>query len=208
MLRCLPTGIGPTPLRFGDFGDGTALLVTPLCGRLVAPKLPPAAGVLEFAKSLHVSAPQTLDSHPYVRAVRDLVGTQLDTVLEDLAGRAWPASLQHGDFAPWNLRRNRLANSLSAFDWEFGTPDGFPYVDLAYFILQVAFHIYFWPPAKSAIYAAQWLERQSTLGLTEREARALVRLAMFDAYLSAKDDGYQHDHPLQAWRRRISRGSW
>lgn len=86
--------------------------------------------------------------------------------------------------------------------------DGFPYVDLAYFILQVALEMYSWPAVKSAIYATQWLERQSRLGLSEREARALVRLSMFEADMNAKEEGYPDDHPVRAWRRRISRGLW
>jgi hypothetical protein len=206
MLMRLPAGLGPTPLKFGNMGDGTALLVTPLCGQEIRARLPPASEVLEFAKSLEISSPLALDDHPYIRAVRQRIGTRLDAILEDLAGRAWPIVLHHGDLTPWNLRRRD--DGLRAFDWEFGTPDGFPYIDLAHFILQVAFLIYSWPPVKSAIYATEWLKRQSTLGLTDREARALTRLAMFDAYLRAKEDGYRDDHPLRAWRRKIWGGVW
>ena len=205
-LTRLPAGLGPTPMKFGNMGDGTALLVTPLCGQEVRARLPPAPKVLEFAKSLEGSSTLALNDHPYVGAMRQRIGPRLDAILEDLAGRAWPVVPHHGDFAPWNLRRRD--DGLAAFDWEFGTPDGFPYIDLAYFILQVAFLIYSWPPVKSAIYATEWLERQSAFGLTDREARALSRLAMFDAYLRAKDDGYPEDHPLRAWRRRIWGGVW
>ncbi len=208
ILRCLPTGLGPTPLKFGDFGDGTALLLSPIPGRPVAPNVPPAPGVLEFAKSLNVSPPLALTVHPYVRNVRARFGTRVDTILEDLAGKTWGVCLQHGDFAPWNLRRNRRTNSISAFDWEYGTSDGFPCTDLAYFILQVAALIYSWPPVKSAIYAATWLEAQPSLGLTGREARALVRLSMFEAYWRLEDVLFGADHPLQPWRLRIWRELW
>ncbi len=128
MLRRLPAGLGPVPLKLGKMGDGTALLVTPLCGRNVAAKLPPAPEVLEFIKSLEVSAPLALPDHPYVRAVRDRGGTQLDSALEDLATKAWPINLQHGDFAPWNLRQDRHVGTICAFDWEYGTENGFPYI--------------------------------------------------------------------------------
>jgi hypothetical protein len=206
MLTRLPAGVGPIPLRFGDMGDGIALLLSRLCGRGITAKLPPSPDLLEFTKSLEVSAPVALDVHPYVRAMRERVGARLDAVLEDLAGRVWPVCLQHGDFAPWNLLRGRYSDSISAFDWEFGSPHGFPYADLAYFILQVAFLVYSWPAVKSAIYATQWLDQQSTLDLAE--ARALVRLAMFEAYMLAKDEGYPDDYPFQAWRLRIWRGLW
>lgn len=208
MLTCLPAGVGPSPLKFGDFGDGTALLVTPLAGRAPAAKLPPVPGVLEFVKSLEVSAPLALASHPYLRAIRERAGGWLDTILEDLAGKSWPVSLQHGDFVPWNLRRSQNGKGLSAFDWEYGIAEGFPYLDLAHFILQIAVLIYSWPPLKSAIYAARWLEAQPALGLTPRETRALVRLAMFDTYLHEEEGGHPDNDPFQAWRRKIWRGLW
>ena len=60
MLRRLPAGLGPTPLKFGDFGNGTALLMTPLRGRPVASQLPPAPGMLEFVRSLETAVPLAL----------------------------------------------------------------------------------------------------------------------------------------------------
>jgi hypothetical protein len=206
MLTRLPTGLGPIPLRFGKMGDGTALLVTPLRGRAVMARLPPAPGVLEFAKSLEVPPSLALADHPYVRAVRERVGTRLDASLADLSGRSWPLAFQHGDLVPWNIRSR--GKGLAAFDWEHGIATGFPYLDLAYFILQLAALIYRWPPVKSAIYAARWLEAQPAFRLTGGEARALIRLSMCDAYYRLEDDGFGDDHPLQPWRRRIWRGPW
>lgn len=206
MLMRLAPGIGPIPLKFSNMGEGVALLITPLRGREVAAKLPPSPEVVAFAKSLETAAPVRLAAHPHIRAVRERIGARLDGILEDLAHRKWPIVLQHGDFAPWNLRRCRQSNTLVAFDWEFGTPNGFPCIDLAYFILQTTLLIYSWPAVKGAGYATQWLERQC--GLTGSEARALIRLAMAEAYLHGRDDGYPDDHPLQAWRLRIWRGLW
>lgn len=208
MLTQLPDGIGPTPLKFGEMGDGTGLLLTPLRGQAVRAKLPPPPEVQAFARSLVVSAPLSLMDHPYIQALRDRMGPQLDAVLEDLAGRAWPIAIAHGDFVPWNLRRNPGSRTLSAFDWEFGTADGFPLTDLAYFILQIAALVYSWPPVSSAIYATRWLAVQPALGLTEREARGLIRLAMFDAYALGQAGGFADDHAIQKWRLRIWRGLW
>ena len=58
----------------------------------------------------------------------------------------------------------------------------FPYLDLAYFILQVALARVFLAAGEECDLCHAMAGTQSTLGLTEREARALVRLAMFDAY--------------------------
>jgi hypothetical protein len=149
-----------------------------------------------------------LGSHPYVSTIRDRGGVWIDTILEDLASKVWPLALQHGDLVPWNMRRRQVGEGISAFDWEHGITNGFPYLDLVYFILQLAVLIYSWPPVKSAIYAARWLEGQPEFGLTGREARALVRFSMFDAYCRLEDDGFGDDHPLQPWRREIWRGLW
>jgi hypothetical protein len=208
MLTRLPAGLGPIPLRFGKMGNGTALLVTPLRGRSVFTRLPPAADVVEFAKSLEVSRSLALADHPYVRAMQERVGTLLDAIFEELSGRTWPLAFQHGDLVPWNIRARQDGKGLSAFDWEHGTAMGFPHLDLAYFILQLAALIYRWPPVKSAIYGARWLEAQPTFRFSGREARALVRLSMFDAYCRTQDDGFADDHPLQPWRRRIWQEPW
>jgi len=207
MLVRVPAGLGPVPLKFGQMGDGLALLVTPVRGRYVRAKLPPTRKVLEFAYSLQVSPAIALAAHPYVCAMRERVGTRLDGIFEDLRVRTWPIVLQHGDLVPWNLRWSRNSKSLSAFDWEFGTPNGFPYIDLAQFIMQVAFLIYSCPPVASATYATRWLAGQSAHGLTEREARAVVRLAMFGAYTWAEEE-YPDSHPIQIWRRSIWEGLW
>ncbi len=207
MLMQVPEGRGPTPLKFGNIGKGLALLVTPLRGPRPTARLPPSPEVLEFAESLEVGSPLPLASHPYVRGLRDLVGARLDGILDDLTNRTWPVVFRHGDLAPWNLRRDQASNRLSAFDWEFGTREGFPYIDLAHFILQVALLVYAWPPVKTAIYATQWLQKQP-LGLGEGEARGVVRLATLEAYLRGKDDDFPDDDPTQAWRLRIWRGLW
>lgn len=44
---------------------------------------------------------------------------------------AMPSVWQHGDFAPWNLRRHQGA--IAAYDWEAGRPQGLPFQDIAHF---------------------------------------------------------------------------
>ena len=94
-------------------------------------------------------------------------GTWLDTILEDLAGKTLAGQLSSMEtLSPGTCARSQDGKGLSAFDWEYGIAEGFPYLDLAHFILQIAVLIYSWPPVKSAIYAARWLEAQPALGLT------------------------------------------
>jgi hypothetical protein len=48
------------------------------------------------------------------------------------AGRGdMPGVWQHGDFAPWNLRRYQGA--IAAYDWEAGKAEGLPLQDIAHF---------------------------------------------------------------------------
>lgn len=65
----------------------------------------------------------------------ELVG-RLNGLAEDLAGQDIPIVVQHNDFGPWNVHRER--DRLTVVDWEFGAegPDGragLPLEDLVYF---------------------------------------------------------------------------
>ena len=108
----------------------------------------------------------------------------------------------HGDFAPWNIRR-KPDGALCAMDWEYGRLDGFPYVDMAYFVLQTAALIHRWKPPKAASYAAAFLSNHRWAALRPAEATAIVRLAAYDAYMNSMDDEQSGDAPLQLWRRAV-----
>ena len=207
ILSSMPVGLAPAVLKFAKMGNGTALLVTPLHGRPMPARLPPPSSVVEFVLSNAGCATAAASDHPLLLVMRRSAGEALDPILEDFFDRPWPVGLQHGDFVPWNLRCGRDGR-LSAFDWEYGTLAGLPYLDLAYFTLQVANHLYAWPAVKSAVYTAQWLVAQPALRLSSNDARAVIRLAMFEAHRRALQEGYSNEHPLQNWRRRIWRGLW
>jgi hypothetical protein len=48
-----------------------------------------------------------------------------------------PAVIQHGDFAPWNLKE--IASGLCAIDWEDGQWQGLPLQDLLHFFVIQAY---------------------------------------------------------------------
>lgn len=59
-------------------------------------------------------------------------------IATQLAGNTpLPVVINHGDFTPWNLRRQQ--NALVAFDWEYGTMHGLPLLDEIHFHVQSAF---------------------------------------------------------------------
>ena len=203
MLSELPVGIGPELLKFGPMGDGDALLSSALSGELLTTALPVPEGVAGLLERLTLPPAQPLELHPWVRHLRSReLPPGLHSCFETLAGREWPVAIQHGDFAPWNLLR-RADGVVGAIDWEYGTPEGFPHVDLAYYILQTSALIYRRDPLPAARYAADCLDRMPALGLDSAEALALTRLAAYDAYLKGCEDGQPVSTPLQAWRRKI-----
>jgi hypothetical protein len=205
VLSDIPKGLGPEALKYGALADGRALLTTPILGRQLPASLPPAGGVVDFLRSFAVSSPTSVETHPWVKRLREgrTEGVELDTCFEALGGRNWPVTAQHGDFAPWNLCR-KPEGAVGAFDWEYGTLEGFPHLDLAYYALQTSALIYRWTPAKAARYTVGYLTRETRLALSSTEAQALTRLAAYDAYQRFLEDGQTSDNNgLQKWRRAV-----
>jgi hypothetical protein len=143
-----------------------------------------------------------LEIHPWVLRMRDGGISELDALLEPLADRAWPLTVHHGDFAPWNLLR-ASDGTLRAVDWEYGTLEGFPYLDLAYYVLQTSALIYRRAPLSAARDASAYLSLNPRLGLNVAEARALTSLAAYDAYRKSSEEGRLPHEGLQPWRRAI-----
>jgi hypothetical protein len=205
LLRNLPGGAGPELLKFGPFGKGEALLTNVLRGKSMPPTIPSNGSIVRFLTSLTVSPPVPLEAHEWVRLVRERSGLDLDPWLEVLSAKRWPVVVQHGDFAPWNLFR-RPDGTLGAIDWEYGTLEGFPHLDLTYYVLQVLALMQRQAPQKAAEYTVRYLIQQPQLALNKEEASVLTRLTAYDAYLKSRQDGQPDDAGLQAWRRRVWEG--
>ncbi len=206
MLSNLPKGVGPEPLKFGPLGNGDALLKSALPGKLLNATLPPPEDLIGLVNLFAFLPPVSLEAHPWVRGMRDGGMPELEAWLEPLAGKSWAVTVQHGDFAPWNLLR-RSDGALRAIDWEHGTLEGFPYLDLAYCVLQTSALVYRRTPPEAARYAAEYLSKQADLSLSYAEAQALTCLAAYDAYQKSLEDGHPSDTGLQVWRRTIWEGA-
>lgn len=203
MLTNIPDGLGPKPLKFGSLGNGEALLKSALSGQPLLATLPPPEDVVSFPNTLVFSTPMDLEAHPWVRRVlRDWGTPELDECLEPLAHRDWPVTVQHGDFTPWNLLRAPNGN-LGAVDWEYGTLEGFPHLDIAHYVLQCTALIYRRTPREAARYTVKYLSGQPSLGLSSAEACALTRLAAYDAYQKNLEDGEPPSKGLQPLRQTI-----
>jgi hypothetical protein len=197
LLSSLPQGIAPKPLKYGPFGQGTALLTEAIRGRALPARLPPPPEVALFLDTLHSQQTLTIDEHPWIQSLLKQPGADV-AWLKGLRERSWAITLHHGDFAPWNIMR--LPNgTLRAIDWEFGGLEGFPYLDVTYYLLQVAFLINHWSPVQANDYAVTYLQQW----LTSAEATSLVKLTAFHAYHQALTDGHSTETPLQLWRRAV-----
>jgi hypothetical protein len=197
VLSALPDGLGPKLLKCGKFLEGLALVTEPLEGKPLPTKLPPVPKIHQFLNSLATPASLTVDCHPWIRELRRSQGTVVDPWVTSLTSRKWSVVVSHGDFAPWNILN--IGGQLKAIDWEYGQIEGFPYLDLTYYLLQVAALIYRWSPEKAMEYAISHLNQE----LKWDEAMAIVKLTAFYAYQQSQADGHAATAPLQEWRCAI-----
>jgi len=86
-------------------------------------------------------------------------------LLQRLPERTVPATLQHGDFAPWNIKVSPASGAWTVLDWERGELAGIPGWDWFHYVLQPAILV----------------ERLPVAGLVQR-MEGLLRSEAFLAY--------------------------
>jgi hypothetical protein len=206
LLQCgLPPAAGPHPLKYASMGGMDALLMEPVQGRSLRASLPPPRGLPAFVSSLSTSERYPVQLHPWVCGRDPELQSEIEPILAELSAREWAVVLQHGDLVPWNLVR-KAEGGLAAIDWEYGCKEGFPGLDLAHYVLQVAAHIHRWAPARSREYATRYL-LEAGLDVNAGEAGAIVKLTAYLAYQHALVDGYGPNAPVQLWRRLVWGGA-
>lgn len=201
VLLALPKGVGPEVLRFGEMGSGEGLLITPVSGKTVSTRLPPNDRVWDFVRALETSHTVSIDAHPWIQRLRLFYGDPVDLWIDRLSQRKWPISYQHGDLAPWNLfdASNR---AVVAVDWEHGAIEGFPYVDIIHYYLQVSLLIYRRSPQKAKRLVMRFLSNRLN-SFNPYEIEALVNLSAFSTFKQAEQDGHLEYSYYQTWRRAI-----
>lgn len=201
ILLALPYGLGPLALKYSAMGNGMALLTTPIVGKQISARLPPPNEVLEFSQRFGLTEALTIDRHPWACAFRAQHGKCVERWFEVLSHRNWAVTVHHGDFAPWNII-STSAGLTQAIDWEYGSMQGFPHLDIIHYLLQVGFLINRWSPESVTVFVIKFL-CQSQFTFTEREAMALIGLTAKHAYSQALEDGYSSNSPLQMWRQAV-----
>lgn len=203
ILREVPPGVAPRPIQFGGFGAGDLLVVEPLEGDPVRAVLPPDSSIENYVTGLQGPERFPVERHPWITQIRP-TAPGIDSIIGPLTGRDWANAIRHGDFAPWNLRRR--GEKIVAFDWEYGSLVGFPYLDLAFYFLQTAALVARLNPEKALDDAVDYLSRGPLISLGAAGCRSIVRLAALEAFLLARQDGHADESPLQTWRRPLLEG--
>lgn len=179
MLEKLPEGVGPRLARFTPFMDGELLVQTALPGRPRPPRPNLDAAQMDFFERLtQPGKTYAAPEHPFVESLCEQAGERgrsLAPVVEDLGGEEWPVAWTHGDMAPWNMHWWR--GSCLAFDWEHGREVGFPYLDAAATLIQVASIIRREEPRQAKRSVSEGLGSR----LPARYARFAPSLAAFSA---------------------------
>jgi hypothetical protein len=201
LLGRLPPGVGPRPLKYGSVVGHDVLLLSAVSGTTQKALLDPPLALRRLCRSLVGTTTYGLAVHPWVQAHPDRSGGSA-RLLEALAARAWPVAIQHGDLAPWNLIQHPL-RGLTAIDWEYGLARGFPGLDLAHYVLQVAVLVKRLRPADARARAIRHLLADEDLALDGKEAAALVALAAHKAYRNVSLAGHPPTSWAQAWRRSV-----
>jgi hypothetical protein len=139
MLESIPENVGPQLIRFEPFLDGNLLVQTPVPGRMRVRMRIDAAQRRFYERLIQPGEFYAASEHPFIvslyeRSVehRDVI----ESIVEDLEHREWSVAWMHGDLAPYNMRWSRAG--CLAFDWEHGMVAGFPYLDAAAMLMQVA----------------------------------------------------------------------
>jgi hypothetical protein len=207
LLRLLPPEAGPRPLKLGVLAGMDALLMQAVPGRLLRAALPPPRELVEYTVSLHTPDRLAVREHPWFRSLDLVPYPELRAAAVALERREWPVVRQHGDLVPWNvLQLQGAAGRLTAVDWESGCAEGFPGLDVAHYLLQVAALICRWTPERARTYAIGYLVDYGD-GLSPAEASAIVALAAYNAFANTLIDGHGVDDPLQIWRRSVWTGA-
>jgi hypothetical protein len=202
VLSELSQAFGPRVLKYDSLANGMALVTTPVFGKVVPTRVPPAANVRQFLEALEQPVSFPVDRHPWIQTLRGEHAKVVEPWLEPLAQRVWPVVVQHGDFAPWNVFQ-LAGGQVQAIDWEYGNCQGFPYLDLTYYLLQVTALINRWSPKRARAYVTNYLHKGLAYGLSGKCAQSIVKLSSHNAYLQTSKDGQGEGNTRVLWWRAI-----
>ena len=201
--------LGPRLLS-EELADGRATIVqSALAGRAAPTKLGDTHR--RFLEALETHQTHRLPVHPFIQGLCERLRRRpelaaagmplLGDALRELDAVSLPATLMHGDFAPWNLRLT--ADGLRAFDWEYGVFDGLPGLDELHHVWQTGMLLEK-QDAELAVRALDAQARSLPYGLDAMRAAALVSVYLVHGLLQRFELGCDGDDVLlRAYRTAV-----
>lgn len=208
VLRALGTRDGlagrvPRLLHAGEVSGSFVHIQAPLAG--TPPRSTLGAPERELLAVLRGGERRSAADSAFVRAMREraselparhgAITRLVARLMPRLVRVRVPATVVHGDFAPWNLRVHD--GVAGAFDWEYGEPDGLPLVDECNHMLLVGYLMHGWT-IDVAVSRLEAMARSAPLGLAAPEVEAL-QLAYLAALVTRFLDEGAEDEPLTQW---------
>ena len=139
MLSILPENVGPKLISFTPFLEGTLLVQTPLPGRMRVRLRIDVAQRRFYERLIQADKLYPASEHPLIVDLyrrTTVYRSTIERLVEEMGYGEWPVAWMHGDLAPYNMRWSRAG--CLALDWEHGKEAGFPYLDAAAMLIQVA----------------------------------------------------------------------
>lgn len=153
----LPAGAAPAVLWQAYYQEPLAYCLVESAGPEVAP--PPELDKAHFSALASLVLPSRIDLAPILtglsKRIRALAAdgrhsslcNRTATLLAGSVLTECSACLEHGDFAPWNLR-TFPSGSLFLLDWEHSRHEGLPWMDALHFTFQMSVLVRRKPPGK------------------------------------------------------------
>jgi hypothetical protein len=196
-------------LLFAGEVEGRYITVqTPLHGKPILAGLNEAH--LAFLQSLHTqehkSASETAIVAGLLRRVEGLepqrpeLAAMLEHAMPVLETLTVPSTIVHGDFVPWNLRRQGA--EISAFDWEYAQVDGLPLMDQTHFIIQHRYELSSGTPEEAYSDLCRFAA-SGPMGFSAEQVRAIQLIYLIDHLARLFGEKYDEDEHMVSWYRKL-----
>lgn len=203
LLCSIPAGVGPEVLALGAWGQGALMVTEAIGGKQLGARPPVARRFKRLIETLTYHGTDfAIDRHPWIMEQISNAPTGVQRSIESLARKKWPVVYQHGDLTPWNVLDSGHGG-IRTIDWEYGTLQGFPYIDIAHYCLQSSYFIRDWSPTRARRSTVRYLSQPNWPGLDQSEAQSIVTLAAHYASAQAGLDGVPTRTRLEVWRRSV-----
>jgi len=196
-------------LLFAGEVEGRYITVqTPLHGKPVLADL--SDSHLAFLESLHANEQKIASETALVAGLlprleslempRPELVAMLEQAMPVLEALTVPSTIVHGDFVPWNLRRQ--GSAISAFDWEYAQIDGLPLMDQTHFIIQHRYELSSGSP-QEAYRDLCGFAASGPMGFSAELVRAIQLIYLIDHLARLFGEKYDENEHMVSWYRKL-----